>query len=123
MYFLGSWNVNQPQNNPSMKIALLCAATLNLLGGLCHAALVQPALTLTKNPSNPAADYSLGDGGHNLFFNLSQACTIRQVTFTVRGGFAFYSVANMTAFDVAYIKANQPFAGNVGMGAALCKRR
>ncbi len=88
--------------------------------GMCspsaNGALTRPALTLITKPSGIAADYALDGGGHELAFNVSPAGVLTPVTVSVAGGFAFYSVLNLSVFDVNYAQSNQPFAGNTGNG-------
>ncbi len=97
------------------RILLVGAGVWHLFGSSVQGALTQPALTLTANPGS-GANYRLGDGGHTLDLNLSPSGTLSTATFSVGGGFAFYSVSNLTVFDVRYAQSQQPFSGNIGNG-------
>lgn len=101
---------------PKWKLVLFASLCVwRVLSPSAHGALTRPALVLTANPGS-GADYSLGDGGHKLLFNVNAAGTLTPVTASTGSGFAFYSVANLTVFDVNYVQSNQPFSGNVGNG-------
>lgn len=96
-----------------LKLQRVLFASLCLLGILdppARGALYQPALTLTANPPGPKADYSLG----GLYFNVDAAGTLTTVTFTLGGGFAYFSVPALSTFDVNYVQSNRPWSGNIG---------
>lgn len=93
-------------------VVFLALVAMSLTNTLARAELTHPALTLTATPGL-GADYSLGDNGHALLFNLGADGTITPVTYTVGEGFAFYAVNLATVFDVSYVQTHPPSTGSL----------